>query len=124
MFDTYYSKQIKPFVMNLVENFVDAHGYVARIGLEDLADTDIETFAAILLAENPGDAHEIIWNDSIYPLCLAALRSTDKEEKLIFAEKQLEKIIKYFEPEMLKILTIVHECVITEHNETVMNRHE
>jgi hypothetical protein len=124
MFDNYYTKQIKPFVVNLVENFVDAHGYTATMALDDLADTDISTFVAILLAENPGDANEIIWNDETYPLCLAALRSTDKEEQLIFAEKQLALLIKFFEPRMEKILTSVHENMVMEFKETSRNRYE
>jgi hypothetical protein len=124
MFDSYYNKQIRPFVMNLVENFVDAHGYTARMALEDLADTDISTFAAILLAENPGDLHEIIWNDNTYCLCLAALRSIDDEEKIIFAEKQLELVIKFFEKKMLDILTEIHGFVRMEFEETARNRHE
>jgi hypothetical protein len=118
MIDNYYKRQVYPFVVNLIENFVDANGYEKTISSNDISDSDVATFAAILLAENPDDVCEIMFSPSVLVCAQAALRTADKIDALIFAEQQLENIVLYFLPTMERILIEVHEKIITERKET------
>lgn len=104
----YYRKIIYPFVVNLIDTHIDLYGLDKEITLTTLSESDLSRFAAILFAEDPYDFSEIAANSEIYSFLTASIRTDATEDKIIWAEKCIDSVIKYYSPKMIGILEEVY----------------
>lgn len=115
----YYRKNIYPFAVNLVESYIELNGFDRDISTNDFSESDIARFAAILLAEAPEEMGDVVWHEDVYSLLVAAIRTEDTEDKIIFAEKTIDDIIKHFEYEMNEILESIYNPHRDEHRAAI-----
>lgn len=108
MIDNYYKRKIYPFVLTLVDNFVDANGFSADMDLSDLTDSDINDFTALLLGNPDADLSVLSEEPALFSVIRAALKSSDSDEDLILSEEIKKLVIKRHKSEMEKIISRVH----------------
>ena len=109
----YYRKTIYPFVYKLVDNYIDSRGDDQGIEIDHFSESDIAKFASILLAQDPIEFSEVIWNENLYSSLIAAVRTEDIEDKIIWAENTIASVIKHFRSEMQLTLEDVYQEMVT-----------
>jgi hypothetical protein len=108
MIDNYYKRKIYPFVLTLVDNFVDQNGFAHSMDLSDLSDSEINDFTALLLGSSDSDLSVLSEEPALFSVIRAALKSSDTDEDLILSDEIKKLVIKRYSPEMEKIISQVH----------------
>lgn len=115
----YYKKYVYPFAANLISDYIFANGYNRGFDISWFPNEEISKFAGILLAEIPEDHFETVWNEDIHNYLIAALRTSDRQDKAIYAQKVIENVIEFYRD---KIENILENIYITESSEFYESR--
>lgn len=116
-----YSNKIYPFVEKLVRehNFDSGRG-IYELSFDDLEIDEQQELAKMMLIYKDEDLESIYHNDDIDLIrasLISMIGNPDIDNRLCFAELLMEKIVKYYQPQIQKIIDEIISWVEQEDRE-------